>query len=527
MVEETIDDEHRGAAAPAFITNVGTESIHDFSSQEVKEFRELLVKWYSENKRDLPWRRQITNPDVNQRAYAVWVSEVMLQQTQVATVISYYNKWMQKWPTLQDLSKASLEEVNETWSGLGYYSRGRRLHEGAQKVVHEMKGEMPKTADELLKQLPGVGKYTAGAIASIAYGQATGIVDGNVIRVLCRMRKMGGDSTSQPVQDKLWQHANSLVDPDKAGDFNQGMMELGATVCTPKTPSCNTCPVRSLCLANKEVEFDKQEKTKELTKDKSKPIITDIECCIDSCPLCIQSSEEWDSSLGVQNYPRKGKKKAAREEQTKVCILCKKNKTQALYCIVQRPQKGLLAGLWEFPSLKLDGDSSKELSPQQLLIDSCGLHVDTVTSTCHVGEGLSGDDELNFVCRKGYHAINVQAVVDHKLRFTNAEVAWKHDDAFILQQSALYRHMDTNLNAGWLLGDSGYPCLHKTGGALSYRPERSTNIIETCFRLHNLAVEKNIPLNLDQPLPILHNDHINQQQNIAAQALRNQIIQRF
>ncbi|XP_052059570.1 adenine DNA glycosylase-like [Mytilus californianus] len=364
----------------------GTESIHDFSSQEVKEFRELLVKWYSENKRDLPWRRQITNPDVNQRAYAVWVSEVMLQQTQVATVISYYNKWMQKWPTLQDLSKASLEEVNEAWSGLGYYSRGRRLHEGAQKVVNEMKGKMPKTADELLKQLPGVGKYTAGAIASIAYGQATGIVDGNVIRVLCRMRKMGGDSTSQPVQDKLWQHANSLVDPDKAGDFNQGMMELGATICTPKTPSCNTCPVRSLCLANKEVEFDKQEKTKELTKDRTKPIITDIECCVDSCPLCIQSNEVWDSSLGVQNYPRKGKKKAAREEQTKVCILCKKNKSEALYCIVQRPQKGLLAGLWEFPSVKIDKDHPKEASPQQLLVDSCGLHVDTVASTCHVGE---------------------------------------------------------------------------------------------------------------------------------------------
>ncbi|XP_071172388.1 adenine DNA glycosylase-like isoform X2 [Mytilus edulis] len=364
----------------------GTESIHDFSSQEVKEFRELLLKWYSENKRDLPWRRQISNPDVNQRAYAVWVSEVMLQQTQVATVISYYNKWMQKWPTLQDLSKATLEEVNEAWSGLGYYSRGRRLHEGAQKVVSEMKGEMPKTADELLKLLPGVGKYTAGAIASIAYGQATGIVDGNVIRVLCRMRKMGGDSTSQPVQEKLWQHANSLVDPDKAGDFNQGMMELGATVCTPKTPSCNTCPVRSLCLANKEVEFNKQEKTKELTKDRSKPTISDIECCIDSCLLCIQSSEVWDSSLGVQNYPRKGKKKAAREEQTKVCIVCKKNKSEALYCIVQRPEKGLLAGLWEFPSLKIDGDCSEEVSPQQLLKDSCGLHVDTVTSTCHVGE---------------------------------------------------------------------------------------------------------------------------------------------
>ncbi|CAC5380115.1 HARBI1 [Mytilus coruscus] len=210
------------------------------------------------------------------------------------------------------------------------------------------------------------------------------------------------------------------------------------------------------------------------------------------------------------------------------------------------------------------------------LIDRVSPMIETPTrrsmSISTSTQGLSGDDEPNFVCRKGYHAINVQAVVDHKLRFTNVVVRWPGSthDAFILQQSALYRHMDTNLNAGWLLGDSGYPlkvwlitplanpsnpqeqrfnnshcktrniverafgvlkqrfrCLHKTGGALSYRPERSTNIIETCFRLHNLAVEKNIPLNLDQPLPILHNDHINQQQNIAAQALRNQIIQRF
>ncbi|CAC5382729.1 HARBI1 [Mytilus coruscus] len=186
------------------------------------------------------------------------------------------------------------------------------------------------------------------------------------------------------------------------------------------------------------------------------------------------------------------------------------------------------------------------------------------------------DDEPNFVCRKGYHAINVQAVVDHKLRFTNVVVRWpgSTNDAFILQQSALYRHMDRNLNAGRLLGDSGYPLkvwlitplanpsnpqeqrfnnshcktrnrVERAFGVLKQRfrykmvtsvyikqeehflgPERSTNIIETCFRLHNLAVEKNIPLNLDQPLPILHNDHINQQQSIAAQALRNQIIQR-
>ncbi|XP_029815620.1 adenine DNA glycosylase [Manacus vitellinus] len=146
-----------------------------------------------------------TEPDADRRGYAVWVSEIMLQQTQVATVIDYYNRWMQKWPTLQALAQASLEEVNELWAGLGYYSRGKRLQEAARKVVSELGGHMPRTAEALQKLLPGVGRYTAGAIASISYGQATGVVDGNVIRVLCRLRCIGADSSSPAVIDRLWE----------------------------------------------------------------------------------------------------------------------------------------------------------------------------------------------------------------------------------------------------------------------------------------------------------------------------------
>ncbi|XP_060085975.1 adenine DNA glycosylase-like [Ylistrum balloti] len=362
----------------------GSPSIHDFSEVEKNQFRSSLLAWYDEKKRDLPWRKQALNPDINQRAYAVWVSEIMLQQTQVATVISYYNRWMEKWPRLQDLAKVDLEEVNELWSGLGYYSRGRRLHEGAKKVVEELNGEMPKTADDLQKLLPGVGRYTAGAIASIAYNQVTGLVDGNVIRVMCRMRMMGGDSTGQAVQDKLWSHANSVVDPERPGDFNQGMMELGATVCTPKSPSCDSCPVKHICLAYSQVEQEKQKSAKKILTNNNN-IITDIECLTDNCPLCFQDDNTWEPSNGVENYPRKGKKKAAREERTDVCILCQKgHDSKDQYLIVQRPNKGLLAGMWEFPSLLQTEESENPI--ETVLDKACGASLRTTGQRQHIGE---------------------------------------------------------------------------------------------------------------------------------------------
>ncbi|KAM7107955.1 adenine DNA glycosylase isoform 2-T3 [Ciconia maguari] len=229
---------------------------HLFSDPaEIEALRGSLLAWYDKCKRDLPWRTlAATEPDADRRAYAVWVSEIMLQQTQVATVIDYYNRWMQKWPTLQALAQASLEEVNELWAGLGYYSRGKRLQEAARKVVSELAGRMPRTAEDLQKLLPGVGRYTAGAIASISYGQATGVVDGNVIRVLCRLRCIGADSSSPAVIDRLWDMANALVDRSRPGDFNQALMELGATVCVPKAPLCGECPVKQHCRARRRVE---------------------------------------------------------------------------------------------------------------------------------------------------------------------------------------------------------------------------------------------------------------------------------
>nr|XP_051713817.1 adenine DNA glycosylase isoform X1 [Oryctolagus cuniculus]XP_051713818.1 adenine DNA glycosylase isoform X1 [Oryctolagus cuniculus] len=322
-------------------------------SAEVTAFREGLLNWYDREKRDLPWRRRAEDEvDPDRRAYAVWVSEVMLQQTQVATVINYYTRWMQKWPTLQDLASASLEEVNQLWAGLGYYSRGRRLQEGARKVVEELGGHVPRTAETLQRLLPGVGRYTAGAIASIAFGQATGVVDGNVVRVLCRVRAIGADPSSAPVFQQLWSFAQQLVDPVRPGDFNQAAMELGATVCTPQRPLCKRCPVQRLCRARQRVEQE------QLSASRSLPGNPDVEECAlgtGQCQLCPPPSEPWDQTLGVANFPRKASRRPPREECSATCVLEQpKALGGARILLVQRPSSGLLAGLWEFPSVTLE-----------------------------------------------------------------------------------------------------------------------------------------------------------------------------
>ncbi|KAG8437025.1 hypothetical protein GDO86_007926 [Hymenochirus boettgeri] len=337
---------------------------HSFTSKETKKLRERLLAWYDVHKRHLPWRTLAsTELDFNRRAYAVWVSEVMLQQTQVATVIEYYNKWMKAWPSLEDLASASLEEVNEKWSGLGYYSRGRRLHEGAQKLVSELGGTMPRSAEELQKLLPGV----------------TGVVDGNVIRVLSRLRCIGADSSTPVVMERLWDLANNVVDPERPGDFNQAVMELGATVCTPKKPLCTKCPLQENCRAYKKVNTESTFKT--LPKTRAVPKVDDVddieECDLahGSCNLCIPLSECWESSLGVTNFPRKSAKKPSRVEQTVTCV-CKRSGAQGglEYLIVQRPSSGLLAGMWEFPNLLL----GKELTVKDRE-DSLGQHLQEIT----------------------------------------------------------------------------------------------------------------------------------------------------
>ncbi|KAM6963255.1 adenine DNA glycosylase [Aplochiton taeniatus] len=353
-------------------------------------FRKRLLDWYHKEKRELPWRTvAVTESDLDIRTYAVWVSEIMLQQTQVATVINYYQKWMKRWPTVQDLATATLEEVNQMWAGLGYYSRGKRLHEGAQKVMSELKGKMPRTVETLQKQLPGVGRYTAGAIGSIALGQVTGAVDGNVIRVLCRVRAIGADCTSPAVTEALWNIANTLVDPKRPGCFNQAVMELGARVCTPKGPLCSKCPIQAHCHSYHKVQTKQEGNSKRLLGELECAALPDIEDCTESgeCKLCPE--EPWDSELGVQNFPRKPVKKPPREERTLTFVVARLGEGEEdQFLLTQRPNKGLLAGMWEFPSLLLETESSEKKQKGALCAEvgsMLGLELSTA-SIQHVGD---------------------------------------------------------------------------------------------------------------------------------------------
>lgn len=200
--------------------------------------RRALLRWYEGSARDLPWRR-------SRDPYAIWVSEVMLQQTRVDVVLPYYARWLGRFPTVQALAAADGEDVLQRWSGLGYYSRARKLHDAARIVA---RGGMPTTA-EGLRGLPGIGPYTAGAIASIAFGEPVPAVDGNVVRVLARLNAWRGAASSPALLAKVRVAAARLAKGKAPGDWNQALMDLGATVCTPRGPRCDACPAARLCRA--------------------------------------------------------------------------------------------------------------------------------------------------------------------------------------------------------------------------------------------------------------------------------------
>ncbi len=205
-------------------------------------FRRRLLKWYAAHERDLPWRR-------SQNPYRVWVSEVMLQQTQVATVKDYFRRFVKQFPTIKKLAEADEQDVLRLWEGLGYYRRARQLHAAAQVIVAEHGGRFPRDV-ETLQSLPGIGRYTAGAIASIAFDQRAPILEANTIRLLSRLIAYPKDPTKSAGQRLLWQMAEEVLPRQDIARFNQGLMELGSLVCTPKGPRCDACPVARLCAAH-------------------------------------------------------------------------------------------------------------------------------------------------------------------------------------------------------------------------------------------------------------------------------------
>jgi A/G-specific adenine glycosylase len=266
-------------------------------SARVSRIRAHLLDHYGRAQRDLPWRRR-SDP------YGIWVSEVMLQQTRVETVIPYYLRWMERFPDVESLAEANLDEVLLLWKGLGYYGRARNLHRAAGVVRERFAGRLPSDPQEL-RGLPGIGEYTAGALGSIAFGRAEPAVDGNVRRVLSRLFDL-----EEPGPSRVRSLASALVDPERPGDFNQALMELGATVCLPGRPDCGACPVSSDCMA---LEAGTVGLRPPPTSRKTVPVIT------------VATAVVYDE-VGDRFLVRK------------------------------RPTEGLLASMWEFPGAEVEGD---------------------------------------------------------------------------------------------------------------------------------------------------------------------------
>jgi A/G-specific adenine glycosylase len=273
-----------------------------------KTLQTRLLNWYNQNKRTLPWRDRYRGD-----AYAVWVSEIMLQQTRVEAVIPYFEKWMQMFPTVKVLAAVTEQDVLNAWEGLGYYSRARNLHKAARVVSSEYGGKLPQNVDELIK-LPGVGRYTAGAIASIAFGEDEPALDGNLKRVYARVFDVAEPVDLPKGEKLLWDIARENLPKGRAGDFNQALMDLGATICLPKNPRCLICPLLELC------------KTRENGTQELRPI--------------------------------KKPKKAVPHHIHAAGVVIKKGKV--LLC--QRPAQGLLGGMWEFPNGRVEDDPAKELT---------------------------------------------------------------------------------------------------------------------------------------------------------------------
>ncbi|MBI1793954.1 MAG: A/G-specific adenine glycosylase [Chloroflexi bacterium] len=271
-------------------------------------FSSRLLIWYRDNERDLPWRGLFRGDP-----YAVWVSEIMLQQTRVETVIPYFEKWMKQFPNVKALADASEQEVLHVWEGLGYYSRARNLHKAAKIVVEKYNGELPRDLGAL-RQLPGIGRYTVGAIASMAFGLDEPTLDGNLRRVFARVFDVSQPADSSAGEKILWGLAAAHLPRGRAGDYNQALMDLGAAICLPKNPHCLACPLTKLCKAR---ELGIQEKRPVLKPKKSTPHYVYVAAVI------IQRG----------------------------CVL-----------LAKRPSKGLLGGLWEFPNGRVNGDPAKELA---------------------------------------------------------------------------------------------------------------------------------------------------------------------
>ncbi|MDD5141120.1 MAG: A/G-specific adenine glycosylase [Verrucomicrobiales bacterium] len=312
----------------------------------------LLLDWFATNARDLPWRR-------TRDPYAIWVSEIMLQQTQVKTVIPFWNRWMKELPTIEAAAKAPSAKIHKLWEGLGYYTRVRNLQKAARVIVTKHGGKFPENFDDVLA-LPGIGHYTAGAICSIAFNQPTPILDGNVIRVLTRIFGIAKNPKEKETNQLLWQIAEDLVsrakntkeakaeftsqpsqpsrDITSCSHLNQSLMELGALVCSPRNPQCPVCPVKNLCVAFKENR--------------------------------------------VEELPNLGKREAATARRFVAFVIERNGK----FLVRQRPAGVVNAHLWEFPNAEING---AKLDVPQIFKSEFGTELEKISPLCTVKHSIT------------------------------------------------------------------------------------------------------------------------------------------
>jgi A/G-specific adenine glycosylase len=308
--------------------------------------REALLQWYDEHRRDLPWRAaEGEAPD----PYRVWLSEVMLQQTRVETVRGYYERWLARFPTLQSLAEAPLDEVLKAWEGLGYYSRARNFHRAVREVAERYGGRVPDEP-EAFRALPGVGRYTAGAVMSIAFARQEPIVDGNVRRVFARLT-----DDQKPTDADLWRLAESLVPGDRPGDLNQAVMELGATVCTPRSPRCAACPVQGWCAA-----------------------------------YVAGTQEQRPARKAARPLPH---------EDVAVAVV----EQEGRWLLVRRPVDTRLGGMWEFPGTVRKPRESTAAAAVRGVRQGLGLEV-------RAGEVIGTVEHAFSHLRASYHAVRCEVV---------------------------------------------------------------------------------------------------------------------
>ena len=300
----------------------------------IADFRTRLLAWYGDHKRQTSWRDS-SDP------YHIWISEIMLQQTRVDQMGAYFERFIGAFPTVEALATASGDEVLKVWEGLGYYARARNMHKAAKRIAFELEGRIPDTYEGLI-DLPGVGEYTAAAVSSIAFDRDHPVLDGNVIRVLCRLLRIEGDPRRAAVKTELIAAGEALLARGQAGDFNQAMMELGARICTPRKPFCATCPVAASCRAYAELDD----------------------------PTAL---------------PYKAPKKQKPHYQVAAGVIMKGQQL----LIAQRPAEGMLGGMWEFPGGKQEEGETLEECLVREIREELGIEIETVERLTSVEHAFS------------------------------------------------------------------------------------------------------------------------------------------